>query len=86
MDVGKGVVGQRLKHARLPPCSSWRRAPSTIARALRSAASRLSWAWIALSIWLTTRELTDVLSLHMDCRSELSYHPIEAGLNVTEAC
>ena len=30
---------------------------------------------------------SDVLApLHMDCRSELSYHPIEAGLNVTEAC
>ena len=33
------------------------RRSSTIARALRSAASRLSWAWIALSIWLTSRTL-----------------------------
>jgi len=33
------------------------RRSSTIARAFRSAASRLSWAWIALSIWLTSRTL-----------------------------
>ena len=30
---------------------------STIARAFLSAASRLSWAWMALSIWLTSRTL-----------------------------
>src|SRR5436190_14760605 len=33
------------------------RKSSTIARAFRSAASRLSWAWMALSIWLTSRTL-----------------------------
>jgi hypothetical protein len=61
VDVREGVVGQSLAHAALDEIG--RRVhpggarSSTIARALRSAACRLSWAWMALSIWLTSRTL-----------------------------
>src|SRR3981189_3109601 len=64
VDVREGVVGERFGHAPLDEIG--RRVhpgESTIARAFRTAAARLSWAWIALSIWLTSRTLVARSSL-----------------------
>ena len=65
--VREGVVGQGLRDVRV---DELRRAPHTLAaelvddrRALASAVARVSWAWIALSMWLTSRSLRAGTSL-----------------------
>lgn len=61
--VGEGVVGQSLADVGL---DELRRAHKTLAAelvdhrlCLVAAARRLSWAWIALNMWLTSRTLVD---------------------------